>query len=98
MRQPYTDLYVLFRHDSRAQEYFDHLPAHVQDRISAQYRQIDSLDRLQHFAARYHAPPLSAGGHRGPDLPAPAGTAVNPNARQAPIRPGGLCIASTSVL
>ena len=61
MRQPYTDLYVLFRHDSRAQEYFDqeyfdHLPAHVQDRISAQYRQIDSLDRLEHFAARYHAP------------------------------------------
>lgn len=56
MHQPYTDLYVLFRHDPRAQEYFDHLPAHVQDRISAQYRQVDSLDRLQHFAARYHAP------------------------------------------
>lgn len=56
MHQPYTDLYVLFRHDPRAQEYFDHLPAHVQDRISAQYRQIDSLDQLQRAAARYHAP------------------------------------------
>ena len=66
MRQPYTDLYVLFRHDPRAQEYFDHLPAHVQDRISAQYRQVDSLDRLQPFAARSHAPlfPLEGIGGR----------------------------------
>lgn len=69
MRQPYTDLYVLFRHDPRAQAYFDRLPAHVQDRISAQYRQIDSLDRLRHFAARYHAPlspPEHAGGRTVP--------------------------------
>lgn len=56
MRQPYTDLYVLFRHDPRAQEYFDRLPAHVQDRISARYRQVDSMERLQAMAARCHAP------------------------------------------
>lgn len=56
MRQPYSDLYVLFRHDPRAQEYFDRLPAHVQDQVSAAYRQIDTMDRLERFAARYHAP------------------------------------------
>lgn len=57
MRQPYTDLYVLFRHNPGAEEYFNHLPAHVQDRISAQYRQVDSLDRLRQFAARYQFSP-----------------------------------------
>lgn len=56
MRQPYTDLYVLFRHNSGAQAFFDSLPAHVQDRISARYRQVDSMERLQDMAARYHGP------------------------------------------
>lgn len=51
MRAYYRDLYVLFRHDSRAREYFDHLPAHIH-----QYRQIDSMDQLERFAARCHAP------------------------------------------
>ena len=56
MRQAYSDLYVLFRHNSRAQELFDRLPAHVQDQVTAAWRQIDSMDRLERFAARYHAP------------------------------------------
>lgn len=56
MRQAYADLYVLFRHDSRAREYFEHLPAHVQDHITASYRQIDSMDQLERFAARFHTP------------------------------------------
>ena len=73
MRQPYTDLYVLFRHDSRAQEYFDRLPAHVQDRISARYRQVDSRERLQAMAARCHAPLFPLEGIGGQTfLPPPA--------------------------
>lgn len=53
MRQYYTDLYVLFRHDPQAEMYFEELPAHVQERISAQYRLVDSMERLRAFAARY---------------------------------------------
>ena len=72
MRAYYRDLYVLFRHDSRAREYFDHLPAHIQDRISAQYRQIDSMDQLERFAARCHAPLFPLEGIGGqPFLPPP---------------------------
>lgn len=56
MRPSYSDLYVLFRHSARARELFDQLPAHVQDEVSAAYRQIDTLDRLERFVARHHAP------------------------------------------
>ena len=53
MRPYYTDLYVLFRHKPRAEAYFEGLPAQVRDKISAQYRLVDSMDRLRAFAARY---------------------------------------------
>jgi len=53
VREPYSDLYTLFRHNPAAKEFFDSLPSHVQDRISAQYRLVDSLERLQEYAAQY---------------------------------------------
>lgn len=52
MREPYSDLYVLFRHNPAAEEYFNTLPDYVQDQISAQYRSVDSLERLRDYAAR----------------------------------------------
>ena len=35
MRHPYADLYSLFRHEPRAEEYFNRLPDYVQDQITA---------------------------------------------------------------
>ena len=52
MRQPYTDLYALFRHNPQAEVYFDQLPAYVQDQLRARYQAVDSLDRLQLYADR----------------------------------------------
>ena len=52
MREPYRDLYALFRHDPSAEEYFNSLPDHVQDRLSAQYRSIDTKERLMEYAGR----------------------------------------------
>ena len=34
MRPVYTDLYALFRRDPGAEEYFNQLPAYVQDQLS----------------------------------------------------------------
>ena len=50
MRQSYSDLYALFRHDSEAEAYFNSLPSYVQDQISARYRSVDSLGRLHAYA------------------------------------------------
>ena len=38
MRPVYTDLYALFRRDPGAEEYFNQLPAYVQDQLSARCR------------------------------------------------------------
>ena len=46
MRPVYTDLYALFRRDPGAEEYFNQLPAYVQDQLSARCRAVDSLERL----------------------------------------------------
>lgn len=55
MRPLYTDLYALFRRDPGAEEYFNALPAHVQDSLRAQYRSVDSLERLRWYAAKLQA-------------------------------------------
>ncbi|MBM6926427.1 hypothetical protein [Pseudoflavonifractor phocaeensis] len=46
------DLYALFRHEPRAQAYFEDLPLFVQERIRARYRLVDSMERLQAMAVR----------------------------------------------
>lgn len=61
MRQPYTDLYALFRHDPRTEEYFNALPAYVQDRLRSQYQAIDTLEHLKLYAQRIQARQTSAG-------------------------------------
>ena len=50
MRPVYTDLYALFRRDPGAEEYFNQLPAYVQDQLSARCRAVDSLERLHAYA------------------------------------------------
>ena len=55
MRQSYTDLYALFRHDPRAEEYLNALPAYVQDRLRARYQGIDTLEHLVLYARRIQA-------------------------------------------
>ncbi len=50
MHESYRDLYSLFRHEPRAEEYFNALPGHIQDQICAQYRAVDSLERLEALA------------------------------------------------
>ena len=50
MRQSYSDLYALFRHDREAEAYFNSLPSYIQDQISARYRSVDSLGRLHAYA------------------------------------------------
>lgn len=51
--RPYSmDLYALFRHEPRAQAYFEDLPLFVQERIRARYRLVDSMERLQAMAVR----------------------------------------------
>ena len=50
MRDKYGDMYALFRHEPRAEEYFNALPGHIQDSISAQYHSVDSMERLEHLA------------------------------------------------
>ncbi len=64
MREPYQDLYALFRHEPRAEEYFNSLPGYVQEQIGAQYRAVDSLERLQSYArkAEQHYPVEQIGG------------------------------------
>lgn len=52
MRAPYQDLYALFRHEPQAEAYFNALPGYVRDQIGAQYRSVDSLDRLRYYARR----------------------------------------------
>lgn len=52
MREPYRDLYSLFRHEPEAELYFNSLPSHVQDQIGANYRSVDSLERLRNLARR----------------------------------------------
>ena len=49
MRPVYTDLYALFRRDPGAEEYFNQLPAYVQDRA------VDSLERLHAYADQFQA-------------------------------------------
>ena len=46
----YQDMYALFRHDSRAEDFFNALPPYVQDQIRVRYRSVDSLARLQSYA------------------------------------------------
>ena len=55
MRPVYTDLYALFRRDPGAEEYFNQLPAYVQDQLSARCRAVDSLERLHAYADQFQA-------------------------------------------
>lgn len=63
MREAYRDLYALFRHEPRAEEYFNALPSHIQDQICAQYQSVDSLERLEALAHKAGAG--SVGGWTG---------------------------------
>lgn len=47
MPQEYQDLYALFRHEHKAEAYFETLPADVRDRLSAQSRMVRSFDTLR---------------------------------------------------
>ena len=47
MTQEYQDLYALFRHEHKAEAYFETLPADVRDRLSAQSRTVHSFDALR---------------------------------------------------
>lgn len=42
----YSDMYVLFEHDRRAEAYFRELPGYVQAQIQARERQPSSYDEL----------------------------------------------------
>ena len=67
MRPVYTDLYALFRRDPGAEEYFNQLPAYVQDQLSARCRAVDSLERLHAYADQFQAkgsPELGGGDRR----------------------------------
>ncbi|EHM40792.1 hypothetical protein [Flavonifractor plautii] len=55
MRPVYTDLYALFRRDPGAEEYFNQLPAYVQDQLSARCWAVDSLERLHAYADQFQA-------------------------------------------
>ena len=52
MRQPYRDLYALFRHEPEAEAYFNSLPSYVQEQLSASYQAVDSMERLRDYAQR----------------------------------------------
>ncbi|MEG0756374.1 MAG: hypothetical protein RR450_08245 [Oscillospiraceae bacterium] len=46
----YSDLYVLFQHDRRAEAYFNDLPGHVQSQIAACKHQPGSYSALVQMA------------------------------------------------
>ena len=72
MRQPYRDLYALFRHEPAAEAYFQALPPWVQGKISARYKSVDSMHRLQEQAAHFQhgpSPMEEIGGHLFPPQP-----------------------------
>ena len=46
MRQPYRDLYALFRHEPEAEAYFNSLPSYAQEQLSASYQAVDSMEPL----------------------------------------------------
>lgn len=52
MRQPYRDLYALFRHEPEAEAYFNSLPSYVQEQLNASYQAVDSMERLRDYAQR----------------------------------------------
>lgn len=72
MNRQYNDMYALFRHDGSAEAFFNALPSHVQDQISARYKMVDSLDRLRSYAESIlRSGSLETGGAQGSILPAP---------------------------
>ncbi|SBV94118.1 conserved hypothetical protein [uncultured Eubacteriales bacterium] len=42
----YSDMYVLFQHDRKAEAYFNELPGYVQDQIKAQKHSPESYEAL----------------------------------------------------
>lgn len=50
MERLYADMYALFRHNPDAEAFYNALPSYVQDKISARYLTVDSLDRLRSYA------------------------------------------------
>lgn len=69
MRPVYTDLYALFRRDPGAEEYFNQLPAYVQDQLSARCRAVDSLERLHAYADQFQAKVLRSWWRRSAERP-----------------------------
>ena len=57
MRPVYTDLYALFRRDPGAEEYFNQLPAYVQDQLSARCRAVDSPELVEEIGGKAFLPP-----------------------------------------
>jgi len=46
----YPNMYELLQCEARAKDYFDHLPAHVQDQIETRFQSVNSFESLQDYA------------------------------------------------
>ena len=50
MQLEYADMYALFRHDHKAEAYFESLPDYVRDQISMRVKNVNTFDDLQGYA------------------------------------------------
>ena len=50
MTHEYADMYALFRHEHKAEAYFESLPDYVRDQLSYRTKNVNSFDELQNCA------------------------------------------------
>lgn len=50
MNREYADMYALFRHDHKAEAYFESLPDYVRDRISYRTKNMNTFEDLRNYA------------------------------------------------
>lgn len=50
MEQEYDDLYALFRHEHKAEAYFETLPDYVRDQISSRSQSVNTFSSLRGYA------------------------------------------------
>lgn len=50
MNREYADMYALFRHDHKAEAYFESLPDYVRDQISYRTKNMNTFEDLRNYA------------------------------------------------
>lgn len=50
MERKYADMYALFRHEHKAEAYFESLPDYVRDQISYRMKNVNTFDELRNCA------------------------------------------------